>query len=551
MGKAEKKTVWYAGCVFLLLSFAYFARVFSNWTENLLLKTVSELSRHLIQMGLLTVWFVSIRRRIMQKTVCRYLQIVAGLMMFWLYIRAVKWMFFYGYSAANRYCWYAFYLPIIFIPLLGAFVVQYIGKPEDYEMPRRMKLLYIPAGILLALIFTNDFHHLAFAFPEMVRYDDTEYTYGIAYFAVLVWAGILGIYFIGNLLMKSRAPGRRQFRQLPAVILGGAAFFWLLYGLKLVNYDLTAVSCLVIVLLLESSIQSGLIRSNSRYGALFGASTIEARILDRDEQICYASETAGALEEGILRMTEQGPVNLGNKRFSSAEISNGRILWCDDIMEINRFAGELEETGRQLARNNAILKEELELREKHLRILEESRLYEQVMKEVSGKLDQVETLLEDDGASGTMRENLIQVCILSVYVKRRSNLLLMGENHREIPALELEFCLRESLEQIRLTGALCSLECECMGRLGAKVLACAYDVFEQMIEQALEGLQALLVKGHIADGSIFLRLWVDCGRKLQLPENTDWISLGGTMEIKESEGAVLAEFRLEEGGRME
>ena len=51
-------------------------------------------SRAMIHLGVVVFWMASIKRRILQDSVRFYLLAVASLLIFWLYIRDVKWFFF-------------------------------------------------------------------------------------------------------------------------------------------------------------------------------------------------------------------------------------------------------------------------------------------------------------------------------------------------------------------------------------------------------------------------------------------------------------------------
>lgn len=534
--------------VILLLVYAYFAKIcVRKMNVNIITDILLMLSRNLIHNGLMIIWLITVRRRIMQKSVRKNLLAIVWILLFWSYMRTVKWMFLSAFTDACRYFWYSYYIPIIVIPLLGVFVVQYLGRPEEYELPKWLKLLWIPAMLLIGLVFTNDIHRKVFDFPEGIKYFGDCYTYETGYFVIIAWVIFLGVYFILGLLMKCRAPGRKRYQKVPILIMCCAAVYCFLYCLKILDFDLTAMCSLSIIALLESCIQSGMIRSNSRYGILFRASSIEAQIVNQDYEVCYSSETAGFVDKEVMRHTADSSVILGNKRLNGAEISSGHVLWCDDLIEINAYTKALEETGKRIADSNALLKKRLDLKEKNLKMTEKNRLYDSIVNESSCQIDTLERLLEESTAAG-IKDNLPRICVISVYVKRRTNLLLMAENDRNIPAGEIEFCLRESLDNIRLTGAMCSLDSECRGYISPRELAAAYDVFENLIEQSFGALDALLAKVRISNGDFFMRLQMECSARLALPEASAWVSLGGSLKMKKEDDTLWVELYLDRGG---
>lgn len=117
-----------------------------------------------IYIGMFIAWGVSIHRRIVQPQVSRYLIAISALMVFWIILRTIR------YSLNDciwliRYLWYLYYLPLLFIPLLGVFIALSLGKAENYRLPKWTALFYIPTVVLLLLVVTNDLHQYVFIFP--------------------------------------------------------------------------------------------------------------------------------------------------------------------------------------------------------------------------------------------------------------------------------------------------------------------------------------------------------------------------------------------------
>ena len=112
------------------------------------------------------------------------------------------------------------------------FIVDHIGKAQDYKTPNRMKYLYIPAVLFLVSVFTNDLHHFVFSFTKGVKNCESDYSYGFMYFLIMAWFILLGIHFVVMLINKSRVPGSKSFQKLPVIILGGSVIFWIMYCMK-------------------------------------------------------------------------------------------------------------------------------------------------------------------------------------------------------------------------------------------------------------------------------------------------------------------------------
>lgn len=499
--------------VLVFISFLLFEVYFTS--ESAWVRMSFGLVSQVIRSGLLIVWCVSIHNRILNKQIRQYLLWVGALMLLWLNVRFIKWDFLHYTDPLGRYIWYAFYIPMLVIPLLGVFIIQCVDKPENYVLPKKMKLLYIPLVLLLVLIFTNDLHELVFVFPNGITNYNFDYGYNFGFYIVCAWFVILGFYFVIMLLLKNRTPGRRSVKKMPIVIMTVAVVFWIFYKKIMTSVDLVAIDCLLITVLLESAIQSGLIRSNTGYHELFEISTVAAQIVDKDYQVCYLSSCADDFPEDIMRRAEQKPVDKDNTVLNSKEIPGGRILWQNDLTRLKQLMAQLTETQEYLNENNVLLKAELELKENKVRLDEKNRLYDRIASEVYSQLEKAEWLLQlaEEHPEKT-RETLLQICVLSAYIKRRSNLLLLNEENPSIQSKELEYCFSESLKNIELNNVLISLDSVCDDMLSVEFAVLAYDLFENIVEAFIENISAVLVHLHCKNGDVRLRIQIGCENEI-------------------------------------
>ena len=116
---------------------------------------------------LFSLWGYSIDRRIIQKQALHCLRLTAALMLVWLILRTLKYEFVTDLTVA-RYIWYLYYLPMLFIPLLGVYIALSLGKSEEYRLTEKAGFLVAVPGILFLLVITNDLHQQVFAFSSGV-----------------------------------------------------------------------------------------------------------------------------------------------------------------------------------------------------------------------------------------------------------------------------------------------------------------------------------------------------------------------------------------------
>lgn len=502
--------------------------------------------RNGIHLTLMFVWCGSVKRRIVSRPVRRMLIGVGCLMAFWLVVRTCKWEYISAPTdVMGRYCWYGYYVPIILIPLLGVFIVDHIGRPEGYHCPRWMMLLYIPAALLVGGVFTNDLHRLAFSFPKGFPYYNNVYQYGPIYFLTMGWFVGWGFYFVVTLMRKSRITGYRRFRKLPLAIMVFAVAFWTVYALGLQDCDLTAINCLIITLLLESAIQSGLIPANTNYQALFQMSTCPMQILDSEGQVCYRSEAASDM---VFR-PKDAPVYQENSVTYCKPISGGYVLWRDDVRQINILTGQLKERQGALNEDNSLLKSEAELRKKRSKTAEMIRLYDSVSQSVAKQLAEVDRCLKLAEERPEERRTLLaRVCVFGAYIKRRGNLVLLREQGDTVPVKELEYCLRESLDNLRLSGVFTSLNADVTGRVTVAQICAAYDWYEELVEALYGRITAMLIHLADTDGAIRLRLQVGCDAPVSEQVLSGLTTAMGSVRYEIQDEDLLLNLIIAEGG---
>jgi len=359
----------------------------------------------------------------------------------------------------------------------------------------------------------------------------------------------MGFYFVVSMLLKSRVPGSRRLQKMPILIMTFAALFWTGYSMRLYNCDLTVMDILIIVLLLESAIQSGLLPSNMNYRQLFDATTIPVQIVDRDYQPHYVSAGALPVSEMKMRQSESGTVHMGRSLLNSAPIHGGRVVWEDDISELTALQQQLQDAQEQLGEENTLLQAELDLKEQRAKTDEKNRLYDRIAEEVKPQLIKTDMLLQRIAQEPENRKKLLaKTCVLGSYIKRRGNLLLLGEDAKKVSARELEYCIRESLENLRLGEVFTSLNANCSGQLSLENIVAAYDFFETVTERLLDNMTAMLVNLNCDNAGIRMNIQMGCTEEIA-PKVLEDISLSyGSVTYEIMDEDLVINLVMSEGG---
>ena len=506
MSKATKKILLYALSVLALIAFAMWLRYASRHIFHS--PAVSHL-RSGIYVFLFSAWCYSLWLRIVQTQVRHYLLAISVLMVLWILLRSIK--FSIENTDAERWLWYFYYFPMLFIPMLSVFVSRSLGKGEDFRLPRWTKLLYLPTLLLLLLVLTNDLHQQVFSFPSGVL-SDRAYRYESGYFFVLAWEALCAGFALLSMVKNCRIPRSRRIRWLPLVPLALSLAYAYAY-VKKVHWvwvlagDMTVSQCLIFASILECCIQCGLIQSNLGYDELFEATSLPVQITDPAFCSQYVSAAMqGALPQSELRQMQQDTVHLGDDTLLKRhKLRRGWVFWKEDISALNQVQKELELTRDELRDTGDVLEVENAQRARWLKLTEENRLYDMMEAQTARQIAMLRDLLaelqkteEPDRA----RRLLGQVTIIGTYIKRRNNLIFVGEQRGAISVQELLLCLNESSENISVYGADCKTIIKGEGQLTVEQATQVYDLFEAVVETELESLRALLI-------SIEVGKWVE------------------------------------------
>ena len=497
MSKATKKSLLYALGVLALIAFAMWLRYASRHIFH------SPVVNHLrsgIYVFLFSAWCYSLWIRIVQTQVRHYLLAISVLIVLWILLRSIK--FSIENTDAERWLWYFYYFPMLFIPLLSVFVSRSLGKGEDFRLPRWTKLLYFPTLLLLLLVLTNDLHQQVFSFPSGVL-SDRVYRYESGYFFVLGWEALCAGFAFLSMVKNCRIPCSRRIRWLPLVPLALSLAYAYAY-VKKVHWvwvlagDMTVSQCLIFASILECCIQCGLIQSNLGYDELFEATSLPVQITDPAFCSQYVSVSMqGALPQSELRQMQQDTVHLGDDTLLKRhKLRHGWVFWKEDISALNQIRKELELTRDELRDTGDVLAAENAQHARWLKLTEENRLYDMMEAQTARQIAMLRDLLTELQKTedlGRARHLLGQVIIIGTYIKRRSNLIFVGVQRGAISVQELRLCLNESSENISVYGADCKTIIKGEGQLTVEQATQVYDLFEAVVEAELESLRALLI----------------------------------------------------------
>ena len=505
--------------------------------------------RSMLYIGLYIGWGISVRSRILQPLARRCLTAVSALMVFWMTARTIRYLLADPVRPL-RGLWYLYYLPMLWIPLLAVWIALSLRKPDDFRLPRQVRLLCVPASALLLMVLTNDLHQMVFVFPVHSSEGVNDYQYAFGYFLAVGWMISCTVFALAVMLVKCRVPHSRNFLLLPFAPVMAAVFYGVLYILRIpwlkpLAGDMTVVFCLLIAAALESCIASGLIQSNTGYDELFLVSRLGAQILDSEYRVCLVSRNARAMtrEQRVLAGVQSVSI-AKSLQVRSQPIGFGYVLWQEDVSKLADAIEQSEENCRELAERNRIRQENLELQKKILALREKNRISDLLHRETAGQIRRIDSLLARYERETDERERgrlLAAAAAAGAYIKRYGNLLLAGERSAQSDLGDLARCFAESFLYLELLDVNC-LQTLPSGRMfPTKEMLRAYRGFEEAVEGCLPDLSQVWIS--LRDGRdvsvLFIELVSGTPFRLEAVE-ADSFSC--------EDGACRFSFRLTKGG---
>lgn len=429
--------------------------------------------------GLVLLWALSVQKRVTDARLRSLLLWIAAMIMAFFLLQIMRYRIFYFSLTAQRYLWYAYYIPMMAISLLCFYLTLYIHRQKEKPLPAACGLL-VAAGVLLQLgMLTNDLHHWAFRCPTGVLIGNGEEQRVWLYY--LIAGFILVVYLLSYSVVtgKCRKYVSGGLRCLPLIPLFAEVLYTVLYAFDAqpriggaLLWNVGEIFGICTIAFLETCIQIGMIPANKDYNKLLSVVHLPAVILDGSGNPVF--RTAGA--QHIF------PENK-DVQIMRHPISGGSIEWAVDMRQVRVMNQQLADATQQLETRN--------------------RLYDSISQIVRRQLSEIDELL--NGPKEDLEQKLPRIAVLKAYVKRRSNMELLASAGL-LPLSELTAAIAESLEYMRLCGVNTAVSSFGTGAFPAEMMIAAYEHFETIAEDSLETLSHMNVTVRAEKKRLVLRM---------------------------------------------
>ena len=522
--------------VFTIIAAAYSCRMLAMFDIG---SVYTNYIRALLYLLLFALWGFSLDRRIIQTQALHCLRLTAALMLVWLVLRTLKYEVVTDLTVA-RYTWYLYYLPMLFIPLLGVYIALSLGKSEEFRLTGRIGALAIIPATLFLLVITNDLHQQMFAFSSGVpgEPDNYSYSHGPVYFCCLGWMVTCMFFSLILLLKKSRVPSSPKKKLTPFVIGCATVLYGILYmsGLPAVRWllgDMNVMFCLLYAAIYESCIRCRMIQSNTGYVELFEATTLAACIADRNGNIVLRSRAAD--EDMVCPKNGLQIIRPDGIRISSAPISGGYAVWQDNVRPLTELRAKLSENKTKIKNNKEKLQEAYLIQKKLNELTEKNRIYDELETKYGKQIARIGQLLKQcEGAEPVEIKNLMKrILLLGTYIKRGANLYFLSLEYEILPQQELRLTIDEALRVMTVCGTECSVVYHTTKPMLSSEVARLFDLLKTVAETTINGLHSLFIS--VSDSEMDLS--VECADELSFLASPD-------VTVQQEDGLWLVRTRI-------
>lgn len=451
-------------------------------------------------------WGAAILHRVLHRGTRRAVLLLIVMLVLWELDRTMKILAPVHADVLERMLWYLFY---VFRGGLSV-ALLWIAWASDEDVLRRamppwLKVVFGVNLFLAVLILCNDLHHQFFYFTWST--ETMEWSDHLAWGAYAYWT----LWFIelcaALLLLLEKA--KRQEVLRPAMVLPFVLFaLFVVYSIAYqyvvwVRWaELTVVTVLFFLLLVELCLRTGLMPSNRFHRAFFTHARLAMQLVD----------TAGT---PVFTAAAGTHAPTKDFRTSRMAIHGGALLWQEDLSLLHERQRQLALTRDALRRSHDLLRVEHNIRKQLLGLTLRKQLSEELEAILAAKRPLLRSYREqlmtaEDEAEVTLL--IRRLNLLSSYLKKRCVLFLKGQENDTIRTDELSMAVSETCTYLRPLGLRVGVEWSLPHHLYAGTALALFDFFAEFLARAARAGTAE-VFCRFADSSITFLL-----------ESADWIA---------------------------
>ena len=424
-----------------------------------------------------TAWVVRIYYKLYDKKIRRYVLTIGFLIVFWMLIRITKGVI--DVNSLERYCWYLYYVSLIFIPC-----VFYVCCNSIFEsMNKNRKIfVYLFSSILLVLVLTNDLHELVFSFNNGLHlYDDYSYSFG--YYIISIWIFYL---FGGGMIKLAINRGKihndiKAFAPILVLLLGVIYTILYVLGIKpFCSMNMSIVNSVLICLGIELIFYLDLIPNNSMYIKTFENSDLDIMIISIDGKTIYKTNSFNDIPKDIMNDINNNKAKnnytYGNINYKVKRNDDSFVILKSDLSMLNGLKREVKSKQKKLLEQEKSIKLEERIKKELYEINLRKGVVDKIESNLREKREKINEILNKKDLTSTDLNNIKNIII---YSKKKSALIISELNDDIYNEENIKIVLSELASSISRTNTLIIVKNQF--NISAYYLSIMYDILFDLI----------------------------------------------------------------------
>ncbi len=441
-------------------------------------------------------YMIGVKRRISDRVIRNQLFVALILLIFFITIGLLK-SLNSSSEVIETTLWYLYYLPILFLPALFVKIALHAGhKRISQRVLRAYNVYFVLTFIPLLLVFTNNLHNFIFIVHD---YMHSYFTHNVGYYFVMVWVSVSVIFSYELLVYKNITSPRKGAFIYPALLSIALVIYACARAMRVtffVEFDLTFAVTIMVILYIESCIQSRLFPTNKGYDRFFKHSNLAMEITDNNDKAVYKSLVTQDVNENFIKR--------------SSRISGGRFYYFEDYTAINTAEMKLLAINDEIKKNNEFLLQKQEVKSNLAALSAEKAAYDSIDNILLVGTDKIKRYIEQI-ASGADRKKLMTAINVCATIMKRDSMYRINALYQDSqPVSILVNSFAEIKDILSSNNIFLTIHCEVFKNLPTATIAVMYAFFASVTLSAIEvHCKDILLQIYEKDGEIVFSALAD------------------------------------------
>lgn len=454
------------------------------------------------------LWMGYSIRGVQHRNIKKLFAAMGSMVISWLLVTALKYQCD-AFPILGRYCWYAYYIFMMGLPLMMLLLSAVIDIPENARLPKAAVHSCLTVyAVLLIMVFTNDIHEWVFKFGT-----DGKYEYRFGYYMIFIFVAFCILLSTVTLIKKAMRGFGRAGLGLPIVfelLLLAYCIAYITDVPAIRDGDMTLVSCVFSLIFAGVAVKTGLIPVNTKYDLLFSLSPLKMQILDSSGNVSLQSAGADVIPEDIkselLSGTDSPLLQDDDVLLFADSIPGGTVVWQENISEILKMQKEIQENVIKLKAANKLLLAERENKYRLAAAEEKIRLMDMLSDEIKSHLETMRRMLGALENSENRQKDIAKITLLLCYIKRRCNLFFKEQEGTQLPVEEIAVYIDELSEFAAYADVRVATACTATGDVTPRRGTVIYDFFYRILEMCSDRESTVLEQLIDVENGVELKL---------------------------------------------